>query len=118
MKWVLLLLSFPCYADSTYQTYHKDMKASTEIMLRASKFVQICSIPVKNVSKGEVLKAHSTMTTTNDTGLVVGVTAEVHWCDPRALKCYRRIVQTDSNQRDGGNVTPQEHHKYINLLQG
>lgn len=111
MKWVLLLLSFPCYAGSMYQTYHKDMKASTEIMSRASKFVQICSIPVKNVSKGEVLKAHSTMTTTNDTGLVVGVTAEVHWCDPRALKCYRRIVQTDSNQRDGGNVTPQEHHK-------
>ena len=77
MKWILFLLSFPCWAGSTYLTVHKDMKASTEIMSRASKFIQICSIPVKNVSKGEVLKAHSTMTTTNDTGLVVGVTAVV-----------------------------------------
>lgn len=108
---LVLLVAANCQAASTYQTYHKDMSASTTIRSEARYFVPVCAVRVNNITAGTTVKATSTVTTTNNTVLVVGVTSEVHWCNPATGLCSRRITATDSNQRDGGNVTPQEHHK-------
>ena len=108
---LVLLVAANCQAASTYQTYHKDMSASTTIRSETRYFVPVCAVRVNNITAGTTVKATSTVTTTNNTGLVVGVTSEVHWCNPATGLCSRRITATDSNQRDGGNVTPQEHHK-------
>lgn len=111
MKWLLLLVTFPCWAGSTYQTFHKDMDSYVTIRDTANVYVRACSVPVYNIQIDETLKVTSTVNTTNDTGYDIGVTAEVFYCNLDATNCRRRLVPSDSNQLDGGNVTPDMHHK-------
>ena len=108
---ILILSSLNCWAGSTYQTYHKDMNSTTTVKDASNVYVRVCSIPVYSIQMGETLKVTSTINTTNDTGYDIGVTAEVFYCDFDMAVCRRRLYSTDSNQLDGGNVTPAEHHK-------
>lgn len=108
---ILILSSLNCWAGSTYQTYHKDMNSTTTVKDASNVYVRVCSIPVYFIQMGETLKVTSTINTTNDTGYDIGVTVEVFYCELDATSCRRTLTSYDSNQKDGGNITPAEHHK-------
>lgn len=111
IKWLLLLVTFPCWANSTYQNFHKDMNSTTTVRDAANIYVRVCSTPIYNIQQDETLQVFSSVNTTNETEYVIGVTSEVFFCDLDAVNCRRKLLNTDANQLDGGNITPEEHHK-------
>lgn len=111
MKFLILFLIVPpCYAG-TFQNFHKDMNSTTTVRDAANSYVRVCSTPVYGVQQDETLQVFSSVNTTNETGYVIGVTSEVFFCDLDATNCKRRLLSADGNQLDGGNITPEEHHK-------
>lgn len=109
--WVLLFLSAPVFAGSEYVSVYRDLNRIMKIDNKDEDYNSVCSVKITKVKKGETLKAQTTLFVTNDTGVNVGGTALILWCDAERDKCFRRFDDEDNHQWDAGNITPDEHHK-------
>ena len=106
-----MIASLNSWAGSEYVSVYRDLNRAMKIDNGSADYNSVCSVKITKVKKGETLKAQTTLFVTNDTGVNVGGTALILWCDAERDKCLRRINDEDNHQWDAGNITPDEHHK-------
>lgn len=107
----LMIASLNSWAGSEYVSVYRDLNRTMKVDNQSGEYNSVCSVKITKVKKGETLKAQTTLFVTNDTGVNVGGTALLLFCDTERDKCFRRFNEEDNHQWDAGNITPAEHHK-------
>ena len=106
----LFLVSFNTWAGSTFQVLDRTMNSTTLVMDAADKYIRVCSTPVYDIPIGTTLKVRGKVQTDNQTRIVIGVTAQMFFCNLDATQCRLKVAPSDHNELDGTNLEPIDHH--------